>query len=637
MCRRCFLRGRRARAASTPAVHNARMLETLLPATITQPALFLLVLAGALYLFVSEKLRVDVSAMLVLLALVLTGLLDARQALSGFASEPALIVATVFVLSGGLAATGVTERLGDWISRAAGRSESRAIAVVMPAVSLLASFTHHVMVTAMMLPLLLRHAREQKLPASRLLMPMSLAASLGTTLTLVSAPAFLLADNLIERSGDGEGLGIFSITPIGIALVVVGAVYMLLARWLLPRRSGTHGDDDYLRLDRYRTELLVVDGGRWATRPLAELQKAHAGRLRVLGWLRDAKVREDLVAQSPLLGGDILLVEAAADELKSLHEDAGLDLRAIDRFGGEIAGQGEGEGEAALVQAVVAPGSEFIGRSVRELNFARQFRAVIAGLWRRDGELPPRLADARLQAGDLLVLWGRPGVFAELAAHHGFLMLVPFAGEAKRRLRAPLALVILAITIVLAATEWMAVPLAFLLGAVAMVATRCLDIEQAYRDIDVRLFVMIAGVIPLGIAMEQSGTADLLARGLLHLVEGWPPLAVLLVLFGVAAVVTQIMSDAATTVLLGPIAVSLAQSLGEPVAPYVVVTALGAVVAFLTPIGHHGNLLILGPGQYRFADFLRIGFPLTALIAITSCWMARWLWLGGPLWPAWPG
>lgn len=613
-------------------MHNAAMLHALIPATITQPALFLLVLAGALYLFVSERLRVDVSAMLVLLALVFTGLLDAKQALSGFASEPALIVATVFVLSGGLAATGVTERLGDWISRAAGNSESRAIAVIMPAVALLASFTHHVMVTAMMLPLLLQHARVRKLPASRLLMPMSLAASLGTTLTLVSAPAFLLADNLIQRSGGG-GLGIFGITPIGIALVVVGTVYMQLARWLLPRHSGTHGDDDYLRLDRYRTELVVVEGGRWATRPLAELQKANADRLRVLGWLRDGKLREDLNAQSPLLGGDILLIEAAADELKALHEDAGLDLRAIDRFGAEIAEKGEGE--ASLVQAVVAPGSEFIGRSVRELNFARQFRAVIAGLWRRDGALPPRMADARLQSGDLLVLWGKPGVFAELAAHHGFLMLVPFAGEAKRRLRAPLALVILAITIVLAATEWLPVPLAFLLGAVAMVATRCLDVEQAYRDIDVRLFVMIAGVIPLGIAMEQSGTADLLARGLFHVVSGWPPLAVLLVLFGVAALVTQIMSDAATTVLLGPIAVALAQSLGQPVTPYVVVTALGAVVAFLTPIGHHGNLLILGPGQYRFADFLRIGFPLTALIAVTSCWMARWLWLGGPLWPAW--
>jgi di/tricarboxylate transporter len=596
----------------------------------SEQLLFLLILAGGLYLFISERLRIDVSAMLVLLALVLTGILDARQALSGFASEPAIIVAAVFVISGGLAATGLTERLGQWIGRAAGRHESRAIAVVMPAVAALSAFTHHVMVTAMMLPILLRYARERAIPASRLLMPMSLAASLGTCLTLVSAPAFLLADNLIERTDGHGGLDIFSITPIGIALLVVGMLYMQLARWLLPKRSGAGAEDDYLRLDRYRTELLVVEGSRWATRPLAELQKAFAGRLRVNGWVRDHKRRDDLTEASPLLGGDVLLVEAAADELMTLHDDPGLDLLTIARSG---APAGKGEGEPQLVQAVVAPGSEFIGRSIRELDFAHHFQVAIAGVWRRDGDLPERLHDARLREGDLLVLWGKPARFAELAAHHGFLMLVPFAGEAKRRVRAPVAVAIMAATIIAAATGWLDAPLAFLLGAVAMVALRCLDVEQAYRDIDVRIFVMIAGVIPLGIAMEQTGTADLLAGGLFQLVSGWSPLSILLVLFGIAALFTQVMSDSATTVLLGPIALALAQSLGQPVTPFVVVTALGAVVAFLTPIGHHGNLLILGPGQYRFGDFLRIGLPLTALVALTSAWMARWLWLDGPLWP----
>jgi di/tricarboxylate transporter len=593
-----------------------------------QQITFLVILAGGLYLFVSERLRVDVTAMLLLLALVLTRVLDARQALSGFASEPAIIVAAVFVISGGLAATGITERLGLWVGRAAGKSEWRGVAVVMPAVAALSAFTHHVMVTAMMLPIVLRHSRQMGIPASRLLMPMSLAASLGTTLTLVSAPAFLLADNLIERTG-AEGLGIFSITPIGIALVLFGIAYMLVARWLLPKRSGEHGDDAYLRLDRYRTELLVVKESRWNTRPLSELQKAFGNTFRLVGWLREGKLREDLSASSPLLAGDILLVEAAADDLMTLHEDPGLDLNAVAQHGETAVGEGENE----LVQAVVAPGSEFIGRSVRELDFSRRFHAVIAGLWRREGSMAPRLSDARLREGDLLVLWGKQARFAELAAHHGFLMLVPFAGEAQRRIRAPLALAILAAAVLAAATEWLPAPLAFLLGAVAMVATRCVDIDQAYRQIDVRIFVMIAGVIPLGIAMEQTGTADLLASGLLQVVQGWPALWVLLVMFSVAALLTQIMSDAATTVLLGPIAISLAQSLGLPPTPFVVCTALGAVVAFLTPIGHHGNLLILGPGQYRFADFLRVGLPLTALIALVSVWMARWLWLDGPLLP----
>ena len=445
---------------------------------------------------------------------------------------------------------------------------------------------------------------------------------------MVSAPAFLLANDQLKRAG-AEGLGIFSITPIGIALVVVGTVYMLLTRWILPKRSGEGGEDDYLRLGRYRTELLVVPGGQWATRSLADMQKAMGKSVTVHGWLREGQRRDDLTANSPLLGGDILLIEAGADEMMSLHDDPGLDLNAIARYGDTLSG----EGKSQLIQTVVAPGSEFLGRSIRELDFSRQFHAVIVGLWRRTGPVAERLSDARLREGDLLVLWGRSNRFAELATHHGFLLLAPFAGEAKRRLRAPLALAILGMTVLAAATEWLPAPLAFLLGAVAMVATRCVDIQQAYREIDVRIFVMIAGVIPLGIAMEQTGTADLLAKGMSQVIAGWPVLAMLLVMFSVAALLTQIMSDAATTALLAPIAIALSQVLDLPPTPFVVCTALGAVVAFLTPIGHHGNLLILGPGQYRFGDFLRIGLPLTVVIALVSAWMARWLWLGGPLWP----
>ncbi|GAB6195850.1 SLC13 family permease [Lysobacter xanthus] len=590
--------------------------------------LFLLILAGSLYLFVSEKLRVDVTAMLTLAALVLAGVLDTKQALSGFASEPAIIVAAVFVISGALAATGITERLGQWIGRAAGQAEWRAVLVIMPAVAALSAFTHHVMVTAMMLPIVARFAQARGLSPSKLLMPMSLAASLGTTLTLVSAPAFLLAADLLERNGAGE-LSIFSITPIGLALVAISVPYMMLARWLLPKRGGQATDEDWMQLGCYRTELRIVEGGRWATRPLAELNRALGDRFKLHGWMRDGHVRRDLGDSSPLLGGDVLLVAASAEALASLRDDPGLDLHAIERFRHHI----EGDGEEQLVQALVAPASEFIAHSIRELDFARRFHVVVAGLWRRRGAHTLRLAEQRLREGDLLVLYGRPSRFAELASHHGFLMLMPFAGEAKRRLRAPLALMILGATILTAATEWLPAPLAFLFGAVAMVATRCVDVEQAYREIDVRVFVMIAGVIPLGVAMEQTGTAQLLANGLLHVVAGWPALAVLLVMFGVAALLTQILSDGATTVLLAPVALNLAEGLHLAPTPFVVCTALGAVVAFLTPIGHHGNLLILGPGQYRFSDFLKIGLPLTLMIAVVCAWMSRWLWLGGPLWP----
>jgi di/tricarboxylate transporter len=599
-----------------------------------QQLIFLAILAGALALFVSEKLRVDVTAMLTLLALTVTGILDGKQALAGFSSEPAIIVAAVFVLSGALTVTGLTDRIGAAIGRAAGGSEWRAIAVVIPAVAALAAFSHHLMVTAMMLPILMKLAREQKLSASRLLMPMSLAASLGTTLTLISAPAFLLADDLLRRSGT-DGLDIFSITPIGIALVAIGLVYMLPGRWLLPRRGGDVEAEDYLRLDQYYTELVVESPSPWIGKPYSEFQKHYGGRLQVVDWLRHGMRLRRRRNDAPLQASDVLLVRASPDEIASIRDEPGLALHAVAKYGDVQSDDGRNEllGEEQLVQAVVAPRSEFAGRSVGDIDFLRTLGVVVVGLWRKSGWIRAELSQVQLQEGDLLVLWGRRMQFAELAKNHGFLMMVPFSGTQRQRHRWPVALAIMATTVVLAATELLPAHIAFLAGAVAMVLTRCIALESAYRQIDVRIFVMIAGVIPLGIAMEGTGTAQLFAELLLGVVQHWSPLQVLLVMFAAAALLTQVLSDAATTVLLGPVAVSVAEALGLSPVPFVVCTALGAVASFLTPIGHHGNLLILNPGQYTFGDFLRVGVPLTLLIGFASAWLSRWLWLGGALLP----
>ena len=600
-----------------------------------QQILFLIILTGALVLFISGKLRVDVTAMLTLMALTLTGVLDGKEALSGFSSEPAIIVAAVFVLSAGLAATGVTDRIGALIGKAAGGSEWRAIAITIPAVATLAAFSHHLMVTAMMLPIMLRLARDKSIPASRLLMPMSLAASLGTTLTLFSAPAFLLAADLLERNG-GEGLHVFSITPIGAALVLLGLVYMLLGRWVLPRRTGAGSETDYLRLDHYYTELLIEEGSPWVGKPHAEFQKAFADRLVVVDWLRQGMRRRRRGGEEALLAGDVLLVRTSPDEIASIKNEPGVALHSVAKYGESRSEDGKSEllGEEQIVQAVVAPDSEFLGRTVGEIDFARTLGVVVVGLWRRDGWLRDEVSQVVLREGDLLVLWGRQQTLSELAAHRGFLMLMPFTAAGRQRSRAPLALGIMSASIIAAATEVLPAQIAFLAGAVAMVLTRCVDIEDAYRNVEVRIFVMIAGVIPLGVAMQKTGTAELFADQLLRFAADWPPLTVLLVMFWAAALLTQILSDAATTVLLAPVAFSVATALGLPPEPFVVCTALGAVASFLTPIGHHGNLLILNPGQYTFGDFLRIGVPLTVLISAVCAWMARWLWLDGPLLPA---
>lgn len=601
----------------------------------SQQVVFLLIVAVTLMLFISERVRMDVAAMLTLLALAVTGILTPVQALSGFASEPAIIVASVFVISAALNATGVTERIGALIARAAGAKEWRAIIVVMSAVAALAAFSHHLMITAMMLPIMMRLAREQKLSPSRLLMPMSLAASLGTTLTLFSAPAFLLANHLL-RTGDQPVLGIFGITPIGAALVGLGIIYMSLGRWLLPRRLARADETDYLRLDRYYTELIIEENSPWIDRPLAEFNVHFKGRLEVVEWLRAGVPQRNSGSESILQVGDVLFVRASPDEIASVDGEAGLALHAVRKYSGKPQADGNEDADTHhLVQVVVAPHSQFVGETIGSVDFRKTMGVVVVGMWRRQGWIREALSQVRLSEGDLLVVRGTPDKLSELSGHHGFLMMVPFTANPRRRRRAARALLIVAAVVAAAASGEVPAQMAFLAGAVALVITGCVSVEQAYREIDVRIFVMIAGVIPLGLAMEQTGTAAMFAEQLQKVTVGWHPLAVLLALFWAAALVTQILSDAATVVLLGPISLALALALGLPPQPFIVCTALGAVAAFLTPIGHHGNLLILNPGQYTFGDFLRVGVPLTVGISLVSVWMAQWLWLGGPLIPDW--
>jgi di/tricarboxylate transporter len=635
-CRVIFLQRGPARVGNTPRIEiegspqqGCERTRTGLQgrAISTEQYEFLGILGVGLALFIHGRLRVDVTALLILLALVIAGLLEPNEALAGFASEPAIIVASVFVLSAALSATGVTDRIGKWMSEIAGAREVSAILVIMPTVALLAAFSHHLMVTAMMLPIVIRFAHDHRLPASRLLMPMSLAASLGTTLTLFSAPAFLIADDLLRRQ-TGREFGIFEITPIGAALVLTGIVYLLLMRWIIPKRTATNDEQDYLRLQEYYTELLIEPESPWSGQSAARFRQRFAKRLELVNWMRDGQLFTG--EGDTLHAGDVLLVRISPDELSSIRDEPGLALNAISKYGYSSGKKAKATSGGQLVQVIVGPNSEFAGQSVGRIDFLRTMGVLVVGLWRRESWISEKLSEVRLREGDLLVLFGDPERYTELAHHRGFLMMVPFAAKRRLRHRAPIAVAVMGTVVVLAATGWFSTPIVFLAGAVAMILTRCVPVEQAYSEIDVRIFVMIAGVIPLGAAMQSTGTAQLLANQLLALAGGWDTFTLLAISFGVAAVLTQVLSDAATVALLGPIAIAIAEAVGLAAEPFLVCTTLGAVASFLTPIGHHGNLLIMGPGKYTFGDFFRVGLPLTCAIGFLSCRMSQALWLNGP-------
>ena len=597
----------------------------------TNQVILLLILTASVILLFTEWIRLDLTAILIILALSLTGVLGPDDALSGFSSEPAILLASVFVLSGALFHTGLSERLGNWIQRLAGKSLERAVAVVMPSVAVLSAFTHHVTITALMLPPMLKFSRENKIPTSKLLMPLSFAASLGTAITIIGAPAFLIADGLLRQNG-GDGLGIFSIAPIGLVLSLAGTIFFLLfGRFLLPTYQGADESLDHFRLDGYFTELVLLPNSGLIGKTIHEIEEIQDADFKVSAWYRGERARGRPFGSKKTQEGDVLIIRTNPDKLATIDKEPGIAIRPLEKYKEAFLptqnnDNGKEDFSSRLVQSVVAPRSELIGKTIGRVDFLQNYGAVIVGVWRSKGWVRTEMSRVRLREGDVLVLAGDDASFKRISEDRSFLMLVPFHGEPKPSYKARLAGAIMLITTAVATLNVLPLEIVFLAGAAVMILSGCISMSQAYQSIDTRIFIFIAGAIPLGLAMQETGTAQLLASWLQGLVFHWDVHWILFMFFVVTGLATQIMSDSATTALFAPIAIALARGLGVPPEPLVVTVAMASVTSFFTPIGHHGNLLIYGPGGYRFSDFLRVGIPLTLIVAIIVTIMTPMIW-----------
>ncbi|MBV9168876.1 MAG: SLC13 family permease [Chloroflexi bacterium] len=605
-----------------------------LPVTPEQ-ALFLALLVVAIVLLVSELVRPDLVAVLIILGLAYSHLLSVDEAFSGLKSEPAVVIACMFVLSAGLQTTGISDLAGRWIANSAGKTLTGVLAVLVPAAALASSVTHHVAITAVMLPITLTLAREREIAPSKLLMPVAIASSLGTSITVLGAPSFLVTSELLRQAGH-PGLGVFSPMPIGLALTIVGSLYILLtARFLLPVRHGLEQAADKLRLDQFFTELRVVPNSPLIGRTVDEVQADRAHQFTIVGDARNEGREGAALASKRIDAGDVLLIRATPDELASMRQEPGWELEPLARYADELPELQDDQAtrgadvEHALdkvVQAVVAPRSSLEGRTVGEIDFRHRFRVLVLGLWRRRRFLPRQLSRIALREGDVLVLEGGPDALARLTENRDFLLLTPFQAQVRRPNKAVIAGIVMLGAIVLATLPQVGLGLGALTGAAAMVLTGCLTPRQAYRSVDVRMYLFVAGAIPLGLAMKSSGTAELLAGLLRGMVAAWDERLILLAMFVFVGVIVQFMgSDSATVALFGPIAIALASTLGHAPEAYVVTVAIAAMVAILTPMSHH-NLIIYAPGGYRFFDYARMGAPLTLLLGVVTAVLAPMLW-----------
>lgn len=501
----------------------------------------------------------------------------------------------------------------------------------MPSVALLSAFTHHVTITGLMLPPLLKLSRETSIPASKLLIPLSFAASLGTAITIIGAPAFLIADGLLRQAGQ-SGLRIFSIAPIGLTLSLAGTLFFLLfGRLLLPAHQSEDESVDHFRLEGYYTELVLLPGSPLIGKTISAIEEHQKDVLKVFAWYRSDRPRVKPYGTKKTQSGDVLVIRTSPDKLATIEQERGIALQPLEKYketflSSQESENSKGELPSQLVQSVVAPRSELIGKTIGKINFLENYGVIVVSVWRRKGWLGTEISRVKLREGDVLVLKGDDHSLKRLSEDQSFLMLVPFRGEPKPLHKARLAAGIMLLTTVVAAFNVIPVEIVLLTGAAIMILSGCISLQQAYQSIDTRIYIFIAGAIPLGLAMQETGTANLLAGWLQGLVFTWDIHWILLALFITTGIVTQIMSDAATTALFGPIAIALAQGLNLPPEPLVVTVAMAAVTSFFTPLGHHGNLLVYGPGRYQFSDFMRVGIPLTLIVAVIVSLMAPMLW-----------
>ena len=581
-----------------------------------QIALVLLILGVAIILFASERIRVDVISMMVLLTLLFTGLLTIEEAFSGFSSPAVITVWAIYIVSAGLMYTGIADFIGQRIMRVSGQEEWRLILVIMVTVGVMSAFMNNIGATAVLLPAVIAIGREVKIPASKLLIPLAFGSLLGGVTTLIGTPPNLLASQALGAAGY-EPFSLFDYTPMGLIIMVSSITYMvLIGRHLLPARQIEQDDDlvEEYQLRNYMTELKVLPDSPLIGLSLVQSQLGEEHGLNVVGIVRNNRVRVGVMREEKIESGDLLLLTGSVNNILSPEDSLGVAINPD--F--QLADTDFSSPESTIAEIVVSQKADFIGQTLEQINFRKRFNLTVLAIWHQETAIIDRIGHAPLRLGDTLLVHGRRGQLESLRRIPDFLVLGPVSSAIDKKNRrvnkAPFALVIFSLMIILVASGLVHISAAAVLAAVLMVLTGCLTMDEAYRSIEWQSVFLIAGMLPMGIAMAKTGTAEYLSDLIINLVGDYGPQAIMVGLFVLTTLITEFMSNAAAAVLVAPIAISSAIQIGVAPQAFVMGVAIAASNSFLFPIGHQASVLVYGPGNYRFFDYTKVGLPLTILI-----------------------
>jgi di/tricarboxylate transporter len=599
-------------------------------------AVVLCLLSAAIVMFAINRPRLDAVALIMLVALPLTGILTMQEALAGFSDPNIVLIATLFVIGEGLVRTGVAQGLGDWLATKAGADELRLTTLLMTVVCVLGATMSSTAVTAIFIPVALRIAQGTGIPPGRLMMPISFAALISGMTTLVATAPNLVVNSELERHGI-TGFSFFSFTPFGIPILVLGIVYMAFARHWLPagKRERTGNRPTFATwvyeygLDGRGHRLRVTDRSPLAGRTLEELDLRGSAGANIIAIERSRNLSRELLrptAKMELKTGDVLLIDLRSNDrgIQAIRDE--FRLEELPLKGTYFSDRSQ---EIGLAEVIVTPSSDLIGRSAIESRFRTRFGLSIIGLRRGRIVHQRNLAHEKLEVGDMLLLVGTWNKIEQLRLDDGNLAIIRLPAELDEALPAPgkalQAVACLALVVGLMISGIIPNVHAALIGCLLMGLLGCVDLPSAYRSIDWKTIVLIVGMLPFSIALQRTGGVDLAADVLMTLISDAGPRIVLGTLFLITALLGMFISNTATAVLMAPVALAVAKDLNASPYPFAMIVALAASTAFMTPVSSPVNTLVVGPGNYSFGDFIRLGVPFSVLVLIVCVILVPWV------------
>ncbi|SDN05987.1 SLC13 family permease [Vreelandella arcis] len=601
--------------------------------------LVFIVLGLTLAAFMWGRFRYDLVALAALLGSVMLGLVPADEAFLGYGHPAVITVAAVLVLSRGFERSGLVDIIANQVLKVGERLVLQLLALVGTVV-VLSGVMNNVGALALLLPVAMRLAREHNTSPSLLLMPLAFGSLLGGLTTLIGTPPNIIISSYRSDVSDAT-FSMFSFTPVGIVVALTGLAFIVLVGWrLTPKRSGQASAADMFDTANYLVELKVHDESKAKGLTLQQLRDELDETIPVLAVVRDDNRQAGYAFHGMLQAGDILLLEAGPDELKLLEDKAGLSAVAEfesddEEAESEAPPEDDSEHDAhppvdteglQLVEVVVRSDSMMINRSVRQLRLNHQFGLHLVAVARDGTRLKQRLRDIRFQTGDVLLLQGEEGEIAESLAPLGCLPLASRDLNLGQPRKLLLSLLIFAAAIVAMLLDLLPAAVALSTAALVSLLIGVLPLREGYQAIDGPVIVLLGAMIPVGEALETSGGADLIAEALLYWGDDWPVVLTMTGLFILSMLLSNVVNNAAAALLMAPIAVSLANGFDVSLDPFLMVVAVSASCAFLTPIGHQSNTLVLGPGGYRFGDYWKLGLPLSIVVLVVSMPMILWVW-----------